>query len=57
VSTRELIPLLCGLGTLIALSYLFDIEPKTSESLLLVIPMIVVTFAVDWVLDRREERS
>ena len=57
MTTRELIALLCGLGTLIALSYAFDIEPKTSESLLLVIPMIVVTFIVDWMLDRRAERN
>jgi hypothetical protein len=55
VSTRELIALLAGLGVLIALSYAFAIEPKTWESFLLVIPMLVVVAAVAWVLERREE--
>ena len=55
MSTRELIALLSGLGLLIALSYAFAIEPKTWESFLLVIPMLVVAGAVAWVLERRKE--
>jgi hypothetical protein len=55
MSTRELVALLSGLGVLIALSYAFAIEPKTWESFLLVIPMLVVAGAVAWVLERREE--
>jgi hypothetical protein len=54
VSTRELVALLSGLGVLIALSYVFAIEPKTWESFLLVIPMLVVAGAVAWVLERRQ---
>jgi hypothetical protein len=57
VTTRELIAMLTGLGVLIGLSYIFAIEPKTSESFLLVIPMIVVAGAVLWALDRRTERE
>jgi hypothetical protein len=56
VTTRELIAVLTGLGVLIGLSYIFAIEPKTWESFLLVIPMIVVAGAVLWALDRRTER-
>jgi hypothetical protein len=55
VNTRELVALLSGLGVLIGLSYAFAIEPKTWESFLLVIPMLVVAGAVAWVLERREE--
>jgi hypothetical protein len=57
VTTRELIAVLTGLGVLIGLSYIFAIEPKTWESFLLVIPMIVVAGAVLWALDRRTERE
>jgi hypothetical protein len=57
VTTRELIAMLTGLGVLIGLSYIFAIEPKTWESFLLVIPMIVVAGAVLWALDRRTERE
>ena len=55
MNTRELLALLAGLAILIALSYVFAIEPKTWESFLLVIPMIVVAFAVAWFLERGEE--
>jgi hypothetical protein len=57
VSTRELIAILSGLAVLIALSYAFAIEPKTWESFLLVIPMILVAGVVGWVFERREERE
>jgi hypothetical protein len=57
VSTRELIAILSGFGVLIVLSYIFAIEPKTWDSFLLVIPMILVAGAVGWVLERREERE
>ncbi|HEV2902701.1 MAG TPA: hypothetical protein VGW30_05515 [Gaiellaceae bacterium] len=55
MSNRELIAIFSGLAILIALSYAFAIEPKTWESFLLVIPMILVAGAVAWVLERREE--
>jgi hypothetical protein len=55
VRTRELIALLSGFAVLIALAYAFAIEPKTWESFLLVIPMLVVAGAVLWVLDRQAE--
>jgi hypothetical protein len=54
VTTRELIALLSGLAVAIALSYAFAIEPKTWQYFLLVIPMVAVAFAVEWILDRRE---
>lgn len=54
MTTRELIALLSGLAVLIALSYAFAIQPKTWESFLLVIPMILVAGAVGWVLERRQ---
>jgi SNF family Na+-dependent transporter len=57
VSTRELIALLSGLAVVIALSYVFAIEPKTWGSFLLVIPMLLVAVAVAWIFDRREERE
>ena len=55
MSTHDLIAILCGLAASIAISYAFDIEPKSWEGLLLVIPALLVTGAVDWVLDRRAE--
>jgi hypothetical protein len=57
VTTRELIALFSGLAVAIALSYAFAIEPKTWDSFLLVIPMLVVAFVVAWVIERHEERS
>jgi ABC-type spermidine/putrescine transport system permease subunit II len=53
--TRELIAVLCGVATAAGLSYAFDVEPKTLESLLLVIPALVVTVVVGLALTRREE--
>ena len=55
MSTHDLIAIFCGLAASIAISYAFDIEPKSWEGLLLVIPALLVTGAVDWVLDRRAE--
>ena len=52
--TRELIAVLCGVATAAGLPYAFDVEPKT-ESLLLVIPALVVTVVVGLALTRREE--
>lgn len=57
MTTRELLAVLTGLAVLIGLSYIFAIEPKTWESFLLVIPMIVVAGAVLWAFDRRAERE
>ncbi|MDP9492304.1 MAG: hypothetical protein M3P42_08935 [Actinomycetota bacterium] len=57
MTTRELLAVLTGLGVSIGLSYIFAIEPKTWESFLLVIPMIVVAGAVLCAFDRRAERE
>ncbi len=53
MTNRELIAIFSALAVVIALSYVFAIEPKTWESFLLVIPMILVGGALLWVLDRR----
>jgi hypothetical protein len=57
MKTRELIAVFCGVGTAIALSYAFGIEPKTAESLLLVVPALIVTVAVGWAILDREENE
>ena len=57
MSTRELFSLFSGLAVAIALGYRLGIEPKSWQSFLLVIPMLITAFAVDYVLDLREKRT